>query len=79
VRSAAIEEVRKFGTMLVPYLLKALETDNKAQVEGVLDALAEVANINSLKTLRAFRDKAIDPAIRKKADRVIQRSRLRTL
>jgi len=79
IRSTAIEEVRKFGTALVPYLLKALETDNKAQILGVLDALAEVANINSLKALRTFRDKAIDLEIRRKTERVIQRSRLRTM
>jgi hypothetical protein len=79
VRSAAIEEVQKFGSTMAPYLLRALETANHQQVDGILDALAEVANINSIKTLRAFRDKAVDPAIRKKAERVIQRSRLRTL
>jgi HEAT repeat protein len=79
VRSAAIEEVRKFGATLVPYLLKALKTDDKAQLEGVLDGLAEVANINSLKALRTFRDQAIDPDIHKKAERVIQRAKLRTM
>jgi HEAT repeat protein len=79
IRSAAIEEVQKFGSTMTPYLLRALETANDQQVDGILDALAEVANINSLKMLRSFRDKAVDPAIRKKADRVIQRSRLRTL
>jgi uncharacterized membrane protein len=79
VRSAAIEEVRRFGCTLVPYLMKALQTDDKRQIEGVLDALAEVANMNTVAEMRRFRDKVVDPTIRKKADRAIQRMRLRTL
>jgi hypothetical protein len=79
VRSAAIEDVRKFGCTLVPYLLKALDTDNRLLLEGLLDALAEVANMNSVSAMRRFRDKTFDPIIRKKAERAIQRMRMRTL
>jgi hypothetical protein len=79
VRSAAIEDVRKFGCTLVPYLLKALDTDDRLLLEGLLDALAEVANMNSVSAMRRFRDKAFDPIIRKKAERAIERMRMRTL